>query len=276
MVADSAPALLVAGELELKLLLLAKVKAEEPVPVPIPLPVPVAIGPAVVELAKGAEDAPEKPIAPPVPLKPVDAVVALVGCVLVREIIAVLLDAALENAPLAPLVADELRNPLENGAPDGGEVALARVALPVVELGYSGVAVEEKLNGPPDPLLAPDGPAVPTEKLENEDEGARGAELDKDGVPAVPEEKEIAEPVGNAVTEALLKGNGAAVELMYVVEVLVKERGPADVLEIVGDVPVPTGPPVLIGAAEALLYGYGGSLPVRHRARIFSGSLTII
>ena len=87
-------------------------------------------------------------------------------------------------------------------------------------------------------------------------------------MPAVPEENEIAEPVGNAVTEVLLKGKGAAVELTYVVEVFVKER-PADVLAIVGDVPVPIGPPVLIGAAEALLYGYGGSLPVRHRARIF-------
>ena len=141
--AGSAPALLVAGELELKLLLLAKVKADEPVPVPIPVPVPVAIGPAVVELAKGAEDAPEKLIAPPVPLKPADAVVAVTGCVPVRKIAVVLLDAALENAPPAPLVADELRDPLENGAPDGGEVALARVALPVVELGYSGVAVEE-------------------------------------------------------------------------------------------------------------------------------------
>ena len=104
-------------------------------------------------------------------LKPADAVVTVTADVSVRKIWVVLLEAALEDAPIAPPVLVEM-NPLENGAPDGCEVALASVALPAVELGYNGVADEEKLRGLPIPLLAPVGPAVPAEKLENEYEGA--------------------------------------------------------------------------------------------------------
>ena len=91
----------------------------------------------------------------------------------------------------------------------------------------------------------PVGNAV-TEALLN----GNGAELDRESGPAVPEVEEIKDPVGNAVIEALLKGNGAAVELTYVVEVFEKDSGPA---EVTGDVPLPTGLLMVFGPAVALL-----------------------